>query len=165
MGVGVVHLLDPPNAREFFTTLKDGACDDSDLRLRRVFAGRGWQLTFWHGEAVANIHLLKREKKQVTLPAILRLRNLNPGFEFDVFESHIGERLGGDFATEDFFAAGKNHATLRDRQAKVFLKSKEYGSGLGLYISNLLATAMNCKVKLEKSEVGVGSIFSLTIPL
>lgn len=48
---------------------------------------------------------------------------------------------------------------------KSFLTSKEYGSGLGLYISRLLANLMDMTVALEKSEVGKGSTFSLTIPL
>jgi signal transduction histidine kinase len=48
---------------------------------------------------------------------------------------------------------------------KIFLKSKEYGSGLGLYISRLLANSMGMTLVLEKSEVGKGSTFSLTIPL
>ncbi len=48
---------------------------------------------------------------------------------------------------------------------KVFLRSKEYGSGLGLYISGLLARLMGGDLKLEKSEVDVGSVFSLTFPL
>jgi signal transduction histidine kinase len=49
--------------------------------------------------------------------------------------------------------------------AKAFLKTKEYGSGLGLYICGLLADAIGCTVGLVSSEVGVGSTFSLKIPL
>jgi len=48
---------------------------------------------------------------------------------------------------------------------KAFLKSKEYGSGLGLYISRLLANRMGMTIKLEKSELGKGSTFSLSIPI
>lgn len=47
---------------------------------------------------------------------------------------------------------------------KAFLKSREYGSGLGLYISRLLADLMGMKIALERSAVGQGSAFSLTIP-
>ena len=39
------------------------------------------------------------------------------------------------------------------------------GSGLGLYISQLLISNMGGVVKLEKSEVGKGSVFSFTIPI
>ncbi len=42
---------------------------------------------------------------------------------------------------------------------------KHLGSGLGMYISSILAEAMGCHLQLEKSEKGIGSIFSLTIPL
>ena len=48
---------------------------------------------------------------------------------------------------------------------KVFLHSKEYGSGLGLYISKLLTNMMGGALKLERSGVGAGSVFSLTFPL
>jgi len=39
------------------------------------------------------------------------------------------------------------------------------GTGLGLYISKLLATNMHGDVELEKSEEGKGSTFMLTLPL
>ncbi len=45
-----------------------------------------------------------------------------------------------------------------------FIHSREYGSGLGLYINKLLAEAMDGSVALEKSEVGAGSTFSMTLP-
>ncbi|MFA5173147.1 MAG: ATP-binding protein [Candidatus Paceibacterota bacterium] len=48
---------------------------------------------------------------------------------------------------------------------KTFLKSKEYGSGLGLYIAKMLAKSMDGDLKLEKSEVGKGSTFSVFLPL
>jgi signal transduction histidine kinase len=48
---------------------------------------------------------------------------------------------------------------------KSFIKSTEYGSGMGLYICKLLSTMMDCEVKLDKSNIGAGSQFSLTIPL
>jgi two-component system phosphate regulon sensor histidine kinase PhoR len=47
---------------------------------------------------------------------------------------------------------------------KAFLESREYGSGLGLYVSRLLAGLMGMTIKLEKSELGKGSTFSLSIP-
>ena len=47
---------------------------------------------------------------------------------------------------------------------KSFIKTKEYGSGLGLYISSFLANMMGIVVKLEESEVGIGSTFSVTLP-
>jgi len=48
---------------------------------------------------------------------------------------------------------------------RAFMRSKEYGSGLGLYISRFLAHLMGGDVTLEKSEVGKGSVFCLTLPL
>ncbi len=48
---------------------------------------------------------------------------------------------------------------------RVFMQSKEYGSGLGLYISRFLAHLMGGDLVLEKSEVGKGSVFCLTLPL
>lgn len=48
---------------------------------------------------------------------------------------------------------------------KQFLHSKEYGSGLGLYISRMIVEAMGGTIALEKSEPHVGSTFSFTIPL
>ncbi len=49
--------------------------------------------------------------------------------------------------------------------SNTFLHSREYGSGLGLYISNLLAQRMGGELKLEKSEMGVGSTFGVSFPL
>ena len=48
---------------------------------------------------------------------------------------------------------------------KTFIHSKEYGSGLGLYICKLLVEAMGGHIELEKSEIGTGStfMFSLTV--
>jgi PAS domain S-box-containing protein len=50
------------------------------------------------------------------------------------------------------------------KAGKTFFESTGYGSGLSLYLSKLLAQSMNSDVKLEKSEPGVGSIFSLSLP-
>lgn len=49
--------------------------------------------------------------------------------------------------------------------SNAFLRSREYGSGLGLYISNILAQSMGGVLKLDRSEVNAGSTFSLTLPL
>ena len=49
--------------------------------------------------------------------------------------------------------------------SNTFLRSREYGSGLGLYISNILTQSMGGTLKLDRSEVGRGSTFSLTLPL
>ena len=46
-----------------------------------------------------------------------------------------------------------------------FTHSKEYGSGLGLYIARILAESMNCKIGLEDSAPGKGSIFSVSFPI
>lgn len=48
--------------------------------------------------------------------------------------------------------------------ARTFIQTKEYGSGLGLYISRILATEMGGRVALEESEPGKGSIFSFELP-
>jgi len=49
--------------------------------------------------------------------------------------------------------------------SNMFLHSREYGSGLGLYISNMLTQLMGGELKLEKSEIGVGSTFSIRFPI
>ncbi len=48
---------------------------------------------------------------------------------------------------------------------KTFLRSKEYGSGLGLYISVALARAMGGDMRLKSSTRGVGSTFMVMFPL
>lgn len=48
---------------------------------------------------------------------------------------------------------------------KTVVPSKEFGSGLGLYISNMIARRMGGEVRLEHSVVGEGSTFSLTLPV
>ncbi|HVM77012.1 MAG TPA: ATP-binding protein [Candidatus Paceibacterota bacterium] len=48
---------------------------------------------------------------------------------------------------------------------KTFLRSKEYGSGMGLYISRILARLMGGDLWLVSSEFGGGSTFGFTIPL
>jgi len=50
--------------------------------------------------------------------------------------------------------------TVRGR----FMHSKEYGSGMGLYISRLLAESMGGTVSLKESKPGVGSIFVIALP-
>ncbi|MBI4457972.1 PAS domain S-box protein [Candidatus Uhrbacteria bacterium] len=46
---------------------------------------------------------------------------------------------------------------------ETFIRSKEYGSGLGLYISKLLIEAMGGEIWLKKSSPGAGSTFSFTL--
>lgn len=46
-----------------------------------------------------------------------------------------------------------------------FMRSREYGSGMGLYISKMMAEAMGGMVRLEKSEIGRGSVFSFILPV
>lgn len=46
-----------------------------------------------------------------------------------------------------------------------FITSKEYGSGLGLYITKLLMESIGGDVRLEKSDIGIGSTFSASFPL
>lgn len=47
---------------------------------------------------------------------------------------------------------------------ETFLHSKEYGSGLGLYISKLLLGSMGGKIRLEKSVPNLGSTFAVLLP-
>ena len=48
---------------------------------------------------------------------------------------------------------------------QVFMRGEGNGSGMGLYISRFLAHLMGGDLVLEKSEVGKGSVFCLTLPL
>ncbi len=49
--------------------------------------------------------------------------------------------------------------------SSILTRDNTKGTGLGLYISRLLAKNMHGDVELEKSEEGVGSTFVLTLPL
>lgn len=46
-----------------------------------------------------------------------------------------------------------------------FIRSREYGSGMGLYISKMIVGFMGGKIALERSEPGVGSTFSFSLPI
>jgi signal transduction histidine kinase/Na+/proline symporter len=48
---------------------------------------------------------------------------------------------------------------------KTFLRTKEYGSGLGLYISKMFIESMGGSIKLEKSVLNEGSTFSVSLPV
>lgn len=48
---------------------------------------------------------------------------------------------------------------------KTFLHTKEYGSGLGLYISKLFTEAMGGSIRLEKSVPKEGSTFAILLPI
>ena len=47
---------------------------------------------------------------------------------------------------------------------ETFMRTQEYGSGLGLYISRLLVESMGGSIYLEKSTPGEGSTFSVVFP-
>jgi len=64
----------------------------------------------------------------------------------------------------------------RDQQSLLFHKFQQAGSsslthdpargtGLGLYISRLLAQEMSGNLELERSELGRGSVFALEVPV
>ena len=48
---------------------------------------------------------------------------------------------------------------------EVLARDVTQGTGLGLYISNLMATSMGGSIQLEESTPGKGSIFSVILPL
>lgn len=48
---------------------------------------------------------------------------------------------------------------------KTFLRTKEYGSGLGLYIAKIFTEAMGGTVRLERSVPNEGSVFSMYLPV
>jgi signal transduction histidine kinase len=50
--------------------------------------------------------------------------------------------------------------TIKER----FIRSREYGSGMGLYISKMIVESMGGVITLERSTLGVGSVFSFTLP-
>ena len=47
----------------------------------------------------------------------------------------------------------------------IFTRDAIHGTGLGLYISRMMAEGMGGEVKLESSAVGKGSVFSLSLPI
>jgi PAS domain S-box-containing protein len=47
----------------------------------------------------------------------------------------------------------------------ILTRDNTKGTGLGLYISKLLATNMHGMVELERSEEGVGSVFAMSLPV
>jgi signal transduction histidine kinase len=47
----------------------------------------------------------------------------------------------------------------------IFTRDAINGTGLGLYISRMMAEGMGGEVRLESSAVGKGSVFSLTLPV
>lgn len=49
--------------------------------------------------------------------------------------------------------------------ASLFTRDTAGGSGLGLYISRMMIEGMGGEVKLEKSEVNKGSVFSFSLPV
>jgi signal transduction histidine kinase len=55
----------------------------------------------------------------------------------------------------------KKFSTVRE----TFMNTKEYGSGLGLYISKLLVEAMGGSIELTRSTVGEGSVFTFRLPV
>lgn len=54
---------------------------------------------------------------------------------------------------------------FQQAQEKILTRDASRSTGLGLYISKLLANAMNAKVDLVKSEIGKGSLFRLVLPI
>jgi signal transduction histidine kinase len=60
----------------------------------------------------------------------------------------------------------KQHLLFQKFQitSEVFMHSREYGSGMGLYIAKMLLEHMGGEIRLEESALGKGSTFSFTIP-
>ncbi|MBI5357526.1 PAS domain S-box protein [Candidatus Saccharibacteria bacterium] len=54
---------------------------------------------------------------------------------------------------------------FQQAQSNILTRDRSRGTGLGLYISQMMARDMGGDVSLEKSEVGKGSTFSVTIPI
>jgi len=91
------------------------------------------------------------EKGGVTLSFVQ-----NDGFiELSVKDTGIGiEQNEQKLLFQKFQTVGKH-----------FMHSKEYGSGMGLYISRLLAEFMNGTVRLKESSPGQGSTFVISLPI
>lgn len=54
---------------------------------------------------------------------------------------------------------------FQQAQSDILTRDRSQGTGLGLYISQMMARGMGGDVVLENSEVGIGSTFSVTIPV
>jgi signal transduction histidine kinase len=54
---------------------------------------------------------------------------------------------------------------FQQANSSLLTRDTSRGTGLGLYISRLLATGMGGEMKLDQSTPGVGSVFSVTLPL
>lgn len=54
---------------------------------------------------------------------------------------------------------------FQQAQSNILTRDTTRGTGLGLYISKLMITAMGGEIRLERTEMGKGSVFSITVPI
>ncbi|OHB20730.1 MAG: hypothetical protein A2939_00150 [Parcubacteria group bacterium RIFCSPLOWO2_01_FULL_48_18] len=135
--------------------------------LQRVAAKKGLSLTFQRPFQSHYVFVDKNRSRQVLMNIIsnaiqytdrgsisVRVEKTNGFVKIYVEDTGIG------IPSEQQRVLFKKFETPR----RAFLYTKEYGSGLGLYIARLLTRMMGGDILLEKSSPGIGSTFSIAFP-
>ncbi len=84
-----------------------------------------------------------------------------------VFVTDTGEGIPAtrhNLLFKKFQQAEENILSRNNSKDLTVAKDTTHGTGLGLYISKLLMEGMGGLIRLEKSEVGQGTTFSVTLP-
>lgn len=134
--------------------------------MQKLATEKGIELTLHKSDALPSVEIDKYRFQQICINIISNAIHYTEKGLIRVEVGMEGQNINIVFTDTGLGMSEADQAKLfqKFQTGSSFLQSREYGSGLGLYISSMLAKAMGLELSLKSSQIGVGTTFLLVMP-